>query len=357
MSSPQGDGTRSAPAGPRRLRLVESVVTVPSADGLRFVQGTRALHVKGPAAVLRSLAERLGEGLDAHDLDGASRSARLARELESLGWLTDRPPRVAEEPCATERQWGYLTAFGPDAPLMQSRIEAARVAVLGVGGVGTVVAQHLVGAGARRLWLVDFDTVALHNLNRQFLFGRQDVGVPKVEAAASALRRLAPQTDVRGIQRRIGDVTDLAVLPTDLDLLVIAADTPRTIVDIAWLWAAEYGVPVHMAAVGLETGYWGPLLIPDRGHCWPCFERGRRALLPTGHAALEDAELEPMPYSFGPSNTVISALLAHDVLEYLARGHCPSENRRGRLALDGTPMGFLEGRPCACADGPVGSRT
>ncbi|MFJ9444300.1 ThiF family adenylyltransferase [Kitasatospora sp. NPDC101235] len=332
---------------------MESVVTVPSANGLRFVQGTRALHVKGPAALLRNLAERLEEGIDAHDLEGASRSARLARELESLGWLTDRSPRVVEEPSATERQWGYLTVFGPDAPLMQSRIEAARVAVLGVGGVGTVVAQHLVGAGARRLWLVDFDTVALHNLNRQFLFGRQDVGAPKVEAAAAALRRLNPRIDVRGIHRRIREATDLTVLPTDIDLLVVAADTPRTIVDVVWLWAAEYGVPVHMAAVGLESGYWGPLLIPNRGHCWPCFERGRRALLPIEHAELDDAELEPTPYSFGPSNTVISALLAHDVLEYLARGHCPSENRRGRLALDGTPMGFLEGRPCECADGSV----
>ncbi|MFF8378534.1 HesA/MoeB/ThiF family protein [Streptomyces sp. NPDC015661] len=353
MASP----TDEYPATPgRRLRLVESVVAVPASDGLRFVQGARALHVRGPAARLGKLAERLRAGLDERDLHGA-RLAGLAGELKSLGWLTEHPPHRTEEPSATERQQGYLTVFGPDAPLMQSRIEAARVAVLGVGGVGTVVAQHLVGAGVRRLWLVDFDTVALHNLNRQFLFGLGDVGTPKVEAAAAALRRLNPRIDVTGLHRRVEEAADLTVLPADLDLLVVAADTPRTIVGIAWLWAREYGVPVHMAAVGLESGYWGPLLIPDRGHCWSCFERGRRARLPAGQAALEDADLAPTPYSFGPSNTVISALLAHDALEYLATGRCPSENRRGRLALDGTPVGFLEGLPCECADGTVGGRT
>ncbi|MGW5781952.1 HesA/MoeB/ThiF family protein [Streptomyces sp. NPDC003863] len=340
----------------RRLRLVESVVAVPSPDGLRFVQGTRALHVRGPAGLLAQLAGQLRAGLDEHDIDEA-RLAGLAGELESLGWLTEHPPHHAEKPSATDRQQGYLTVFGPDAPVMQARIDAARVAVLGVGGVGTVVAQHLVGAGVRQLWLVDFDTVALHNLNRQFLFGQGDVGTPKVAAAAAALRRLNPRIDVRGLQSRVGEAADLTILPPDLDLLVVAADTPRTIVDTAWLWAREYGVPIHMAAVGLESGYWGPLLVPDRGHCWPCFETGRRACLPAGQVALEDADLAPTPYSFGPSNTVISALLAHDVIEYLATGRCPSENRRGRLSLDGTPMGFLEGTPCECADGTIGGRT
>ncbi|WNO67449.1 ThiF family adenylyltransferase [Streptomyces sp. AM2-3-1] len=332
---------------------MDSVTVVPGADGVRLVQGTRALHIKGSEALLQRVVEQLRTGVGESELDAAPPASAklnaLAGELRSLGWLTDNPPGPAEAHTATERQLGYLFVFGPDALQMQARLEAARVAILGVGGVGTVVAQHLVGAGVRRLWLMDFDKVARHNLNRQFLFRYEDIGAPKAAAAADALQRLDPEVDARAIDMVVREPADLSVLPPEIDLLVIAADTPRDIADIVWQWGKERSVPIHMAAVGLESGYWGPLLAPESGHCWPCFDSGRRASLPAGQSALEDAGTAPSPYSFGPTNTVISALLAHDVIEYLATGHCASENRRGQLALQGARIEFLEGKPCACS--------
>lgn len=72
----------------------------------------------------------------------------------------------------------------------QQRLRQARVLVVGAGGLGCPILQYLAAAGVGTLGLADADQVELTNLPRQILYGTEDVGQPKVEAAARALRRL-----------------------------------------------------------------------------------------------------------------------------------------------------------------------
>jgi molybdopterin/thiamine biosynthesis adenylyltransferase/rhodanese-related sulfurtransferase len=72
----------------------------------------------------------------------------------------------------------------------QQRLRQARVLVIGAGGLGCPILQYLAAAGVGTLGLADADQVELTNLPRQILYGPDDVGQPKVEAAARALRRL-----------------------------------------------------------------------------------------------------------------------------------------------------------------------
>lgn len=74
----------------------------------------------------------------------------------------------------------------------QQRLRRASVLVVGAGGLGTPVLLYLAAAGVGRIGIVDDDVVSLSNLQRQVIHGTPDLGRPKVESAADALRRLDP---------------------------------------------------------------------------------------------------------------------------------------------------------------------
>ena len=86
----------------------------------------------------------------------------------------------------------------------QDKLSAARVLVIGCGGLANAVLPYLVAAGVGKITLVDGDLVEESNLHRQVLFGIQDIGGSKVEAASEQLRRQSSEID-------------LHMLPTYLD--------------------------------------------------------------------------------------------------------------------------------------------
>lgn len=78
----------------------------------------------------------------------------------------------------------------------QQKLKAARVLVVGAGGLGAPAALYLAAAGVGVIGLADADTVSLSNLQRQVLYVEGDVGRPKVEAAAQRLAALNPHVEV-----------------------------------------------------------------------------------------------------------------------------------------------------------------
>ncbi|GJE00453.1 putative adenylyltransferase/sulfurtransferase MoeZ [Methylobacterium isbiliense] len=78
----------------------------------------------------------------------------------------------------------------------QARLKAARVLVIGAGGLGAPLIQYLAAAGIGTIGIVDDDTVSLSNLQRQVIHGTPDIGRPKVESAAAAVARLNPHVGV-----------------------------------------------------------------------------------------------------------------------------------------------------------------
>lgn len=78
-----------------------------------------------------------------------------------------------------------------------SRLQAARVAVFGLGGVGGYTAEALARAGIGQLDLIDHDTVSVSNINRQILATHSTVGMPKVDAAKNRILDINPSCVVR----------------------------------------------------------------------------------------------------------------------------------------------------------------
>ncbi len=106
----------------------------------------------------------------------------------------------------------------------QQRLLAARVLVVGAGGIGSPVIQYLAAAGVGRLAIADDDKVALSNLQRQTIFRDEDIGAPKAECAARFARALNPAIAVTPIVERL-DAARAAALFRDVDLVVEGVDT------------------------------------------------------------------------------------------------------------------------------------
>src|SRR5271165_1864326 len=85
----------------------------------------------------------------------------------------------------------------------QQALKAARVAMVGAGGLGAPAALYLAAAGVGALGLIDPDTVALSNLQRQVLYGVADIGRPKTHAAAEHLEALNPEVAVVPIMQTL----------------------------------------------------------------------------------------------------------------------------------------------------------
>jgi molybdopterin-synthase adenylyltransferase len=109
----------------------------------------------------------------------------------------------------------------------QNRLKAARVLVVGAGGLGSPALQYLAGAGVGTLGIVDDDVVALSNLHRQIIHGAGDVGRLKIDSAAEAIRRLNPHVVVERIRLRLGG-DNARALVAGFDVVLDASDNFAT---------------------------------------------------------------------------------------------------------------------------------
>jgi adenylyltransferase/sulfurtransferase len=129
----------------------------------------------------------------------------------------------------------------------QAKLRAARVLVVGAGGLGSPLALYLAAGGVGTLGLVDDDQVSLSNLQRQILFRTCDIGRPKVEAGAAALAALNPGVTVVAHPLRV-TADNVAGLIAGYDVIADGSDNfpTRFLLGDACFWAAK---PLVSAAV------------------------------------------------------------------------------------------------------------
>jgi molybdopterin-synthase adenylyltransferase len=109
----------------------------------------------------------------------------------------------------------------------QQALKAARVLVVGAGGLGSPVMMYLAAAGVGTLGIVDDDTVSLDNLQRQIVHATADVGRPKVDSARDQIGRLNPHVTVETHHTRIDAANALALIG-GYDIVVDGSDNFAT---------------------------------------------------------------------------------------------------------------------------------
>ena len=149
----------------------------------------------------------------------------------------------------------------------QERLKAARVVVIGAGGLGSPAALYLAAAGCGTLGLVDCDRVELSNLQRQLLFDAAAIGQSKAQAGAARLAALNPEIRVVAHALQVS-AANVAALLMDYDLVLDGSDrlATRYVVNDACVIARK---PLVSAAI---HRFEGQLMcyVPDRGPCYRC---------------------------------------------------------------------------------------
>jgi len=109
----------------------------------------------------------------------------------------------------------------------QKHLKAARVLIVGIGGLGAPLALYLAAAGVGTLGLVDFDVVEASNLQRQIIYGTRDIGQPKVASAQDRIKSLNPGVKVVTHNFRLTSQNALSVL-SNYDIVVDGTDNYPT---------------------------------------------------------------------------------------------------------------------------------
>jgi molybdopterin/thiamine biosynthesis adenylyltransferase len=134
----------------------------------------------------------------------------------------------------------------------QAKLKAARVLVIGAGGLGAPVLLYLAAAGVGTLGVVDDDTVSLSNLQRQVIHATPDVGMRKVDSAEAAITRLNPHVEIETHMMRL-DASNALDLISKYDIVADGSDNfaTRYLVSDACYFAKK---PLITAAVGTFDG-------------------------------------------------------------------------------------------------------
>ncbi|MCE1229670.1 MAG: tRNA threonylcarbamoyladenosine dehydratase [Firmicutes bacterium] len=151
----------------------------------------------------------------------------------------------------------------------RQRLAQARVAIYGLGGVGSFACETLARAGVGHLRLVDHDVVNASNLNRQLLALRSTLGQPKVEVARARVLDINPECQVDARRAFLNNDTVAELLEGPLDLVIDAIDSVNAKTALLQR-AVELGLPVvaSMGAGGrLDAGQIETADLFDTHHC------------------------------------------------------------------------------------------
>ncbi|MGE0971251.1 molybdopterin-synthase adenylyltransferase MoeB [Klebsiella sp. WOUb02] len=160
----------------------------------------------------------------------------------------------------------------------QERLKAARVLVVGLGGLGCAAAQYLAAAGVGELTLLDFDSVSLSNLQRQTLHCDAAIGLPKVDSARDSLARINPHVRLTPLNALL-DQPALAAQIAAHDLVLDCTDNVA-IRNQLNAGCFQHQTPLVSGAAIRMEGQISVFMYQDNAPCYRCLSRlfGENAL-------------------------------------------------------------------------------
>jgi molybdopterin-synthase adenylyltransferase len=315
----------------RKPRIKRTIELIGSPDGDLYLHRPSAktdIRIEQPSDDDRRLLDAL-DGTrtlaELHAEFGADAIDDTISQLGGLEAIEDAADDELIEPLERDRLESQLRYFSDIGTLeltpseCQRRLREAKVAVLGVGGLGGWAAYSLACLGIGELWLIDGDRVERSNLNRQILYTEADIGLLKVEAAARRLRAFNPTIRVTATARRLESQVELADFIADADLVVDAADWPAHEIE-SWCNAAcfEAGIPYITMSNVLPRVRVGPLYVPGVTGCFSCQKIAYRREYPNFDSIVDQQRGKSFPAAtLGPGCGIVGGQVGMEVLHQI----------------------------------------
>ena len=340
---------------PSRIDLAAFAVIVdlrPGAEAADAIPGSVRPDEDDIDAIERILGDRTSPVLLYCGIGEASRIA--ARQLIDRGfinvvslqggirrWRAESRPLVYAPGDSSDRYDRHtrLDGIGTDG---HRAIRAARILVVGAGGLGSPVIAYLAAAGVGTIGIVDGDRVDRSNLHRQVLFDESTVGMRKVDAVRIAVERINADVTVRTVDAWF-DPAGARDMVAGYDLIVDASDNfpTRLAVNDA---AAAAGLPfIHGAAIrweGMVAGF-----EPRRGPCYRCLFPS----LPDDETTCGDVGV------LGPVTGVIGSLMAVEAVKHVVGS--PDRLIDRLIIYDARSATFTSLKIAPSASCPIGHET
>jgi adenylyltransferase/sulfurtransferase len=181
----------------------------------------------------------------------------------------------------------------------QQKLAKAKVLIIGVGGLGCSVAQHLVASGVGIIGLLDHDLVDISNLNRQILFTESDVGRGKVNVAKEALLKMNDQVQIHAYHEQLSFENALDLFP-DYDIIIDGTDNFQTkylindacvLTNKPWIYASIYKYQGQLSVFNYNNGPTYRCLYPKvNSSNISCEETGVLGVLPAILGTMQASE-------------------------------------------------------------------
>lgn len=248
----------------------------------------------------------------------------LLAQLEELSVIEDASDDDLIADAVVERFDRQLRYFsdvttGPTPSECQKRLREARVAVLGVGGLGGWSALNLACVGVGEMLLIDFDRIEMSNLNRQVLYDESDLGRHKSVAAAERLRAFNSSITIESRVQKLGSEQAIAETIKGYDLVIDACDWPAHDIE-RWINQACFaaGIPFIAMSHFPPVARVGPLYVPGVTGCFNCQEIGYRRTYPLFDIAIEQQRGKESPAAtLGPACSMIGGQVGLDVMHHI----------------------------------------
>jgi adenylyltransferase/sulfurtransferase len=235
-------------------------------------------------------------------------------------------PDLSNEEIARYSRHLLLAELGIDG---QKRLKAARVLIVGTGGLGAPLVLYLAAAGVGTLGIVDFDVVEESNLQRQVIHGTRDIGRPKVASAQDRIKSINPKIKINTYNTALTSANALDIIK-DYDIVADGTDNYQTryLVNDA---CVLLGIPNVYGSIFQFEGQ-ASVFYAKEGPCYRCLypEPPPPGLVPS---CAEGGVIGVLP-------GIVGSIQANEVIKLIAGGGKPLIGRL--LLFDAWRMKFRE---------------